>query len=157
MYSAILELLGSTVLFLQMLSLKRNLLPSATCFWHTPGAMHHISAKYRWLLQMCSPVMVDGHVIQVHLSLEVQLPGAAFHFLWVGLHGKLYSAGDFRPDGLSLLLNYVFVSTAANSHLQITCVAFNCEAYDKSLNKEVTVLQKLHYSISAINNVSILK
>lgn len=84
MYSAILELLGSTVLFLQMLSLKSKLLPSATCLWHTPGAVHHLLAKYRWLLQMCSHIVVSSHVIQVHpkhLSLEVQLPGAAFRFL----------------------------------------------------------------------------
>jgi len=78
MQSAILELLGSTVLFLQMLSLKSKLLPSATCFWHTSGAIHHVLAKYRWLLQMCSRVMVGSHVIQVHpkhLALEVQLQG----------------------------------------------------------------------------------
>lgn len=139
MYSAILELLGSTVLFLQMLSLKSKLLPSATCFWHTPGAIHCVLAKYRWLLQMCSHIMVGSCVIQVppkHLSLEVQLSGAAFHFLQIGLHGKLCSAGDFRPDGLSLLLNCIFISAAPNRHLQITCVAFNCEAYDESLNKD---------------------
>lgn len=84
MYNAILELLGSTLLFLQMLSLKSKLLPSATSFWHTPGAIHHVLAKYRWLLQTCSHVMVGSHVIQVHpkhLSVEVQLPGAASHFL----------------------------------------------------------------------------
>lgn len=39
MYSAVVELLGITTLFLQMLSLKSKLLPLATCFWRAAGAI----------------------------------------------------------------------------------------------------------------------